>query len=130
MGLNVRILCWVCVSAALPLLVVAGERKDEGRYLATPLKGDYYLYGGTLAEMTPPTQKDQKVAFMFKGQLAQDLFNRIGPDVRKADACSSAPDYRERRRGDLHCVFTKVDGFSCYLGLNVPTGKSANGSIC
>lgn len=130
MGLNMRILCCICASAALPLLVVAGERKDEGRYLARPLKGDYYLYGGTLAEMTPPTQKDQKVAFMFKGPLAQELFNRIGPDVRKADACSSASDYRERRRGDLRCVFTKDEEYSCYFGLNVPSGRSINGSIC
>lgn len=128
--MNVQILCCVSMLTALPILVVAGEKKDEGRYLATPLKGDYYLYGGTLAEMSPPTQKDQKVAFMFKGPLAQELFSRIGPDVRKADACSSAPDYRERRRGDLRCVFTKAEEYSCYFGLNVPSGRSTNGSIC
>ena len=128
--MNLRVLCEASILAMMPLLVTAGEKKDEGRYQATPLKGDYYLYGGTLAEMEPPTQKDRKVAFMFTGPLAKELFNGIGPDVKRADACSSDPDYRERRRGDLHCVLTMQDGYTCYFGLNVPTGKSTYVSIC
>jgi hypothetical protein len=115
---------------ALACLAQAAEKKDEGRYGATPLKGDYYVYGGTLGEMTPPAPKDRKVSFMFTGQLAKDLFSQIGPDVKKEEACSSAADYRERRRGDLSCIFTKADGYSCTFGLNVVSGKGTNGSIC
>lgn len=127
--MNRRLLCLISILASLPL-VAAGQKKDELRYGASTLKGDYYIYGGTLAEMTPPALQDRKVAFMFKGRLAKDLFDQIGPDVKKENACSSAPDYRERRRGDLDCVFTKDEGYACYLGLDVPSGKSTHGIIC
>src|SRR4051812_35034238 len=100
MDMNVRLVCIVSALALFPL-AQAGEKKDESRYGSKPLKGDYYVYGGTLSEMTPPTQKDRKVSFMLTGLLAKDLFNQIGPDVKKEDLCSSAADFRERRRGDL-----------------------------
>lgn len=92
-----------------------------------PLKGDYQVYGGTLSEAMPPTSKDRKVAFMFTGLLAKDLFEQIGPD-RKV-SCSDAEGYRERRRGDLMCTHDE-DGYSCYFGLDVRTGKSTLGAIC
>jgi len=109
-------------------LTNAAEKKQQGRYLATPLKGDYYVYGGTMSEELPPTRKDMKVSLMFIGPLAKDLFDKIGPDVK--DSCSDAADYRERRRGDLSCTYTKDDGYSCYFGIDVPKGKSTYGSIC
>jgi hypothetical protein len=108
-------------------LTHAAEKKAPGRYLATPLKGDYYLYGGTMSEMLPPTAKDRKVSFMLNGPLAKDLFHQIGPDVK--NACSKAAGYHERHRGDLVCILDE-DGYSCYLGLDVTTGKSTYGVIC
>ena len=122
----------VCVVGALALLSVAqaAPKNEEGRYLAKPLKGDYYVYGGTLGEMVPPTQKDRKVSLMFTGSLAQDLFNQIGPDVKKEESCSSAADYRERRKGDLNCIYTKDGGYVCYFGIDVVIGKSTYGTIC
>jgi len=66
---------------------------------------------------------------MLTGQLANDLFNEIGPAVKKADSFSCTPDYRERRRGDLDCVYTKNGGYVCYFGLEVPTGESMYGTI-
>lgn len=120
----------IVVALAFFSLAQAAEKKEAEWYGPKPLKGDYQVYGGTLSEKLPPTPKDRKVAFMFKGQFAKDLFNQIGPDVTKDDACSSAADYRERRRGDVDCVYTKDSGYSCYFGLDVPTGKSTYGSIC
>ncbi|MBQ5939815.1 hypothetical protein [Massilia sp. AB1] len=92
-----------------------------------PLRGDYQVYGGTLSEGIPPTSKNRKVAFMFIGPLAKQLFGQIGPDTKVS--CSDAEGYRERRRGDLTCTQDQ-DGYSCYFGLDVPTGKSTHGSIC
>jgi hypothetical protein len=126
--MNIRLLCLV---GALGLfsLARAGEKKPEWQGAPPlPLRGNYQIYGGTLSEMRAPTQKDRKVAFMFSGPLAKDLFNQIGPDAK--DACSAAEDYRERNRGDLSCTYTKDQGYICYLGLDVPSGKSTNGSIC
>lgn len=112
---------------ALFALAHAADEKGQGRYLATPLKGDYYVYGGTISEKLPPTPKDRKVSFMFTGQLAKDLFNQIGPDEKKA--CNEEPGYHERRKGDLVCILDD-DGYSCYLGLDVTKGKSTLGVIC
>jgi hypothetical protein len=121
----------LCIAGALALvsLAQAGEIKQDWEGApAKPLSGDYQIYGGTLSGMLPPTPKDRKAAFMFKGPLAKDLFNQIGPDVK--DSCSAAGDYRERNRGDMSCTYTKAHGYACYFGLDVVTGKSIHGSIC
>ena len=120
----------IVVALAFISLAQAADKKEADWYAPAPLKGDYQVYGGTLSEKLPPTPKDRKVAFMFKGPFAKDLFNQIGPDVKKADACSSAASYRERRRGDVDCVYTKDNGYSCYFGIDVLTGKSMYGAIC
>lgn len=95
-----------------------------------PLRGDYQLYGGTLSEMLPPTSSDKKVTFMLTGPVAKDLYLQIGPDIAKENACSEAKDYRERRRGDLSCVHMKNEGYSCYFGIDLKTGKGMHGAIC
>lgn len=124
--MNVR-LVFVVSALALLSLAHADNKKAQGRYLATPLKGDYYVYGGTISEKQPPTSKDRKVSFMFSGQLAKDMFTQIGPDAKHA--CSADAGYHERRKGDLVCILDE-DGYSCYLGLDVTTGKSTYGVIC
>jgi hypothetical protein len=125
--MNARLML-VSAFALLPL-AYAGDKKDEGRYLAKALNGDYYVYGGSIGDSTPPTQKDRKLSLMFTGPLAKDLFDHIGPDAKMA--CSGdASAYRERNRGDLSCTWTKDEGYSCYVGLDVRTGKSMHGSTC
>ena len=122
----------VVIFAALALyaLAQAGEKKPERAWdaIPKPLKGEYQVYGGTLSEIMPPSRKDRKVTFKFTGPLAKDLFDQIGPDAKLS--CGGAADYRERNKGDLSCTYTKNDGYACYFGLDVPTGKSTNGSIC
>lgn len=125
--MKARLVGAVCALAIMSL-AIAEEKKQEWQGAPSlPLHGDYQVYGGTLSEMQPPSSKDRKVSFMFKGPLARDLFNQIGPDVK--DSCSAAPGYRERRRGDLACTHDQ-DGYLCYFGLDVVTGKGTNGSIC
>lgn len=94
------------------------------------LRGTYQIYGGSLAEMQPPSPSDAHVSFRFKGRSASDLFDSIGPDVKKQDACSGVAGYRERRRGHLLCVRTNEDGPACYLGLDLRKGKSDAGAVC
>lgn len=125
--MNARLVCIAGAFALFPL-AQAADTKEASRYLAKPLKGDYYVYGGSIEDKTPPTPKDRKLSLMLTGPLAQDLFDHIGPDAK--DACSVGPSYRERNRGDLTCTWTKEHGYSCYFGLDVPTGKSIRGSIC
>ncbi|MYN15752.1 hypothetical protein GTP81_03200 [Rugamonas sp. FT107W] len=118
------------IVAALVLYspIQAADKPEPQNFGQKPLKGDYWIYGGELGDTVPPTKKDRKVAFTFKEPLAKDLFDQIGPD--KKDACGAAPDHRIRERGDLSCTWDKRDGYICYFGLDVPTGKSTYGSIC
>lgn len=130
--MNARLLlvaaaCAIC-SVAPAVGQPAAKKQEQWDGRPKPLQGDYQVYGGELGDAVPPTAKDRKVAFMFKGPLAKELFGQIGPDAKVA--CSSAEDYRERNRGDLSCTYTKDEGYRCYFGLNVPTGKSTYGSIC
>jgi len=115
--------------SALSLANAADEKKQgwEGAS-PKPITGDYQIYGGTLSEMLPPSAKDRKVAFKFTGALAKNLFNNIGPDAK--DSCSADQDYRERNRGDVSCTYTKSDGYACYFGIDVVSGKGTYGSIC
>jgi hypothetical protein len=120
----------VFIAAALALcsLTLAAEKPETTGAGPKPLKGEYWIYGGELGDTVPPTKKNMKVAFTFKGPLAKELFDQIGPD--RKDTCGAGPDRRIRFRRDLACIWDKGDGYVCYFGLDVPTGKSTNGSIC
>jgi len=120
------LVCCVFFLSSLNMPVANSEPSAEAR----SLKGSYQIYGGSLAEMQPPSPGDAHVTFRFKGRSASDLFDSIGPDVKKQDACSGVAGYRERRRGHLLCVRTKEDGPACYLGLDLRKGKSDAGAVC
>lgn len=120
----------VFILAVLTLysLTQAAEKQETLTGGPKPLKGDYWVYGGDLGDTVPPTKNDRKVAFTFRGPLAKELFDQIGPDNK--DTCGATPDHRIRDRNDLSCVWDKHDGYTCYFGLDVPKGKSTYGSIC
>ena len=129
--MNARLLCLADTLALLPIANGADPKPPKGRYLATPLTGNYYVYGGSMGDSVPPTAKDRKVSMMFSGPLAKELFDQIGPD--RKDACGAGPEHRTRLKGHLSCIWRKSDGYAgytCYFGLDVPTGKSTYGSIC
>jgi hypothetical protein len=115
--------------ALLPLAHASDEGKQETAE-PRPLQGDYQVYGGSLGDMLPPRPKDRNLVFHFEGQTAKDLFDYIGPDVKKSRACTDDSGYRERRRGHLFCVYWKDNGYRCFLGLDLRTGKSNYGGIC
>ena len=125
--MNSRMVLIVSALALLPVRADGGD-KENRRYLAKPLKGDYYVYGGSAGDSSPPTPNDRKVSFMLTGPLAKELFNHIGRDSKVE--CKPSRDYRERRRGDLTCTWTKVEGHSCYFGLDGESGKSMDDYDC
>src|SRR5690349_764562 len=111
-------------------LAHATEKARQETAEPRPLEGDYQVYGGSLGDKLPPTPKDRNLSFHFEGQTAKDLFEYIGPDVKKNKACTDDPAYRERRRGHLFCVYWKDSGHRCFLGLDLRTGRSDYGGIC
>ena len=122
--------CLMLFACAIAVIPAAGEQSRAETAEPRPLTGNYQVYGGSLADMLPPTSSDRQLAFRFDGQTAQDLFSYIGPDVKKDKACTDDPEYRERRRGHLHCVYWRKTGYRCFLGLDLKTGKSDYGSTC
>lgn len=127
--MNARQVFVICV---FPLcsLSQAGDTTKPETGLARPLIGNYQFYGGSVADMRSPTPTDKNLAFRFEGRTAKDLYDSIGPDVKKQKACTDDPDYRERRRGHLNCVYWKGSGYRCLLGLDLRTGEAANASTC
>lgn len=126
--LNARFVCRASVFALASFAHAADQKEAASQYMAKPLKGDYYVYGGELGDSVPPTAKDRKVSMMFAGPLAKELFDEIGPDMK--NACGEGPDHRTRLRGHLMCVWQKGNGYSCYFGPDVPTGESTYGTSC
>jgi len=126
--MNARLVCLVSAIALFPYANASDQKKPAGRNGATPLEGDYYIYGGTLGDSIPATANDRKVSMMLSGPLAKVLFDQIGPD--KKNACGAGHDQRTRLRGHLYCIWNKGDGYYCYFGLDVLTGKSTFGAIC
>jgi hypothetical protein len=101
----------------------------DGDYATT--KTSYLIYSGTLGEMEAPKTGDKKVSLLIEGQLAQELFNSLGPDHKQA--CGASTGVRIRERGDVTCSYDreqKVEPFTCYVGLSLKTGKSIEGSTC
>lgn len=121
-------LIFIVAALALHSLTHVAEKRETQGFGQKPMKGDYLIYGGELGDTVPPTKKDRKVAFTFKGQLAKDLFDQIGPDNK--NTCGAAQDHRTRDRGDFSYVWHKPEGYSCYFGLDVSTGKRTYGAIC
>lgn len=121
-----------CVIGALALcsLVNAAEKTPQWSPDFKPFNGTYQIYSGSLSELQPPTPTDKQASVMLNGAAARDLFDQIGPDVKRNESCSSDPGFRQRRKGHLDCVHTKEDGYRCYFGINLRTGKSTYGSIC
>jgi hypothetical protein len=101
----------------------------DGSYAA--FKGEYLIYSGDLGEEAAPIPGDRKAAFMVQGDVARNLFESIGPDLK--DACGTSSGMRMRQKGDLDCTYDRISVSSpyvCHFGINLRTGKSMHGSIC
>lgn len=119
---------WIAGALALFSLAHAAAKMQEWTPEFKPFSGRYQVYSGSLSEKQPPTPADKQASVVLTGRAAKDLFDQIGPDVK--DACSSDTGYRERRKGHLDCSYTKENGYQCFFGIDLRTGRSTYGSIC
>jgi hypothetical protein len=118
----------ILCATALASLAYAAKIWD-GSY--TAFKGEYLIYSGDLGEEAAPTPTDRKASFLLQGEVARNLFESIGPDLK--DACGSSSGMRMRQKGDLDCTYdksSKSSPYACHFGINLRTGKSMYGSIC
>lgn len=115
-------------------LVFSSSRADapkewDGEYVTTTTR--YLIYSGSLGDTEAPKPGNKKVSLMFEGRIARELFDAIGPDQKQA--CGASTGVRIRERGDVTCSFDrdqKSAPFTCYVGLNLKTGKSMEGATC
>jgi hypothetical protein len=93
-----------------------------------PFKGEYTIYSGDLGEQQAPTKDDRKLSFIIEGQPAKDIFNAMPPDDKQT--CSGEKGARSRSKENVWCTFNPGDGYTCYFGFDLRTGKSIAGGTC
>lgn len=124
-----KLLSGVILSATAFISFAYAAQAWDGNFAA--FKGEYLIYSGDLGEEAAPTPSDRKAAFLLQGEVARNLFESIGPDLK--DACGTSSGMRVRQKGDLDCTYDKNSRSSpyvCHFGINLRTGKSMYGSIC
>jgi hypothetical protein len=119
----------VAATALVSLVAFAAQKPWDGSY--TPYSVHYLMYSGTLGEAQPPTRTEQRLSFAIRGQLAKQMFDSIGPDLKLS--CGTTLGIRQRTRGDVDCSYDKDDAespYTCHFGLDLRKGKSIAGAIC
>jgi hypothetical protein len=94
------------------------------------ITGDYGIYGGNIGDPVAPQKNNIKIAFEITGDVAKEMFEAMGPDIK--DMCTEGYGYRVRAKDkdNLRCQLTKEGEYTCNFGFNLRTGKSIGGSAC
>lgn len=122
--------CLLAATATLISLAYAGTNKAwDGSYAASTIH--YLIYSNDLDEAKAPTPGDQRLSVAITGELAKQMFDAIGPDLK--EACGTTLGMRQRQRGDVDCSFDKDprgSPYTCHFGIDLRKGKSIAGSRC
>jgi len=113
----------------LPPSYAETPRQWDGDYAST--KTSYLMYSGSLSEKEPPRTGSQKLSLMIEGPLAKELFDSLGANQKQA--CGASTGVRIRQRGDVTCAYDheiKSAPYTCFVGLDLKTGKSMPGETC
>jgi hypothetical protein len=97
-------------------------------FVYKPFQGNYVVYGGSLRDPHAPARGDNHIAFAVRGQAAKDMFDAIGPDLKRS--CGPDDPGRMRAKDSVSCRYRKVEGYVCDFGFDLTTGKSIPGSAC
>jgi hypothetical protein len=93
-----------------------------------PMEAEFSIYSGDMGDERAPTITDRKLAVEVTGQAAREIFDSIYPDAKVT--CSDEKGQRLRRKDRLWCSFSPSDGYRCYFGFDLRTGKSIGGASC
>ncbi len=117
-------------AAVLCMFALGSAAKTAWEFNYAPFKGEYVIYAGGIGDALPPTSTDKKLSFFVTGKMARDVFDAIGPDLK--NACGSGDGVRMRQRNDerIACSFHPKDGYQCYFGFDLVTGRSIAGVVC
>lgn len=115
------------IAVSLPVTVMASK---EWAFAYAPASARYAIYGGELGDASPPTERDKKISIYIDGAGARDIFNLIGPDLTDVCGAEGSTRIREKDGGRLSCSYAPKDGYRCYVGFDLRTGKSIGGVSC
>lgn len=125
-----RQICILIAAAAAASLAYAGTKKVwDGRFAPSTIH--YLIYSQDLDEAQAPTAADQRISVAITGDLAKQMFDAIGPDLK--EACGTTLGMRQRQRGDVDCSYDKEQRgspYTCHFGIDLRKGKSIAGSTC
>lgn len=121
-----KTLAIVCAVGLLSFAYAAESTHRAAPYRA--FKGEYAIYSGDLGEQQAPKKDDRKLSFIIDGRAAQDIFTAMPPDDK--EVCSGDKGARSRSKANVWCTFNPGEGYTCYFGFDLKTGKSIAGGIC
>jgi opacity protein-like surface antigen len=111
-------------------MAYAAVKKDwDGSYASATVH--YLIYSNDLDEAKAPTPSDQRLSIAVTGDLAKQMFDAIGPDLKLG--CGTTLGMRQRQRGDVDCSYDKEQStspYTCHFGFNLRKGKSIAGATC
>jgi hypothetical protein len=118
----------VAATMLCSLAAVAASKQWDASY--APYTVHYLMYSGELGDSKPPTRTQQRLSFAIQGQLAKEMFDSIGPDLKLG--CGTTLGMRQRERGDVDCSYDKdeKDPYTCHFGIDLRKGKSMAGATC
>jgi hypothetical protein len=107
----------------------AAKKDWDGSYASATIH--YLFYSNDLDEAKAPTSADPRLSFAVTGDLARQIFDSIGPDLKVG--CGTTLGMRQRQRGDVDCSYDKEQPsspYTCHFGFNLRKGKSIAGATC
>jgi hypothetical protein len=113
-------------TSLLPLAYAAEQSNSPAPY--RPAKAEYTIYSGDLGDQQAPTREERKLSFIIEGKPAKDIFESMHPDDKQT--CSGEKGARSRTKGNVWCTYHPADGYTCYFGFDLRTGKSIAGGTC
>lgn len=118
----------LAVTMLCSLVALAASKPWDGTY--APYTVHYLMYSGQLGDSQPPKRTERRLSFAIQGQLAKEMFDAIGPDLKLA--CGTTLGMRQRERGDVDCSYDKdeKDPYTCHFGIDLLKGKSMAGATC
>jgi len=133
---NIRKLT-LLILVAVCQLVSAGpnEKKPHVLNRRNPLEAKYKIHSGNRVYAELPTKADSAFTVAFKGEEAKQLFDQIGPDVKKSCGVTDERDRRREKKRALCLYETQLDSptdshYRCWIGIDLHTGEGDVRVLC
>lgn len=122
------------VSLQLHAAATAATSPSDPSGLWKEFPAIYKLHSGSVADRMAPTATDRKLTVHVKGEVAKEMFDTLGRDMR--DECNGKKGDRLRMRKGLICRYeSQLNGptdshYRCWIGLDMRTGNSVHTVSC